>query len=292
LRPARCQSRMELSFCVTLKGCRCVGPKTGQLLWQSHAGSPGELLQPRTVEERRVLGRTGRLGTPAPGKDSWATRGPRLRFRPARCSPAPASWRVPQGAFTAWISLRGRPLWKYQTSAPLASETHCRRKGTRVSRNGRRRVLALSLRSGKRLWELRTGVALISRPSATRLLPLRLNDAILLGLNRRSGHLAWRCDPAIPAAGYAADSRRCAHCSLLRLARQPHHADGRWTWSPCVALVTSSRPRRGPGRSVAAGRPAWSSPFVIERGCVGPREGGRSPRQGVRAPSVGSATSA
>ena len=183
-------------------GVDALDAKTGQLLWQSHAGSPGELPATPDGERLAVLGRTAVLLNARSGERLWATRG----LGTFSTAPLFASGRLVagtrEGAIHCLDLATGRPLWKYQTSAPLLAKPIADERGRVFLGTGDGRVLALSLRSGKRLWEWRTGVATDFEAVCYKDLVLfASNDAILLGLNRRSGHLAWRATlPSRPLA--------------------------------------------------------------------------------------------
>jgi outer membrane protein assembly factor BamB len=183
-------------------GVDALDAKTGKLLWQSHAGSPGELPATPDGERLLVLGRTAVLLNSRSGEKLWATRG----LGTFSTAPLLAGDRMVAGTREGSIHCldlaTGKPLWAYQTAAPLSARPVLDDKGRAFVGTGDGRVLALSLRSGKRLWEWRTGVATAFEAICYKNLVLfATNDAILLGLNRNNGHLAWRATlPSRPLA--------------------------------------------------------------------------------------------
>jgi outer membrane protein assembly factor BamB len=174
-------------------GVDALDAKAGAILWQSHAGSPGDLPAASDGEHIVVLGRAATLLSARSGEKIWTTRG----LGTFSTAPLFAKDRVVagtrEGAIHCIELATGKPLWTYQTQAPVLAAPVADDSGRVFLGTGDGRLLALSLRSGKRIWEWKTGVATdfpaLCYKDVVLFVP---SDAVVMALRRNTGHLAWR----------------------------------------------------------------------------------------------------
>jgi len=174
-------------------GVDALDAKAGTILWQSHAGSPGDLAAAPDGEHLAVLGRTATLLSARTGDKIWTTRS----LGTFTTAPLFASDRMVagtrEGAIHCIELATGKLLWTYQTQAPVLAAPIADRSGRVFLGTGDGRLLALSLHSGKRIWEWKTGVETdfpaVCYKDVVLFVP---HDAVVLALRRNTGHLAWR----------------------------------------------------------------------------------------------------
>ena len=179
-------------------GVDAVDAKAGTILWQSHAGSPGDLAAAPDGERLAVLGRTATLLSARTGEKIWTARG----LGTFSTAPLFANDRMVagtrEGAIHCIELATGKLLWTYQPHAPVQAAPIADRSGRIFLGTGDGRLLALSLHSGKRIWEWKTGVETdfpaVCYKEVVLFVP---HDAVVLALRRNTGHLAWRT--AIPS---------------------------------------------------------------------------------------------
>jgi outer membrane protein assembly factor BamB len=174
-------------------GIDALDASTGAILWQNRGGPPGDIPAIASGESLAVLGKAATLLNARTGEKLWATRG----LGPFTTAPVFAAGRLVagtrEGAIHCLDLATGKLLWTRRTHAPLSATPVTDDKGHVFIGTADGSVLALSLRSGKRVWEWKTGVetafAAVCYKDVVCFVP---HSAVVLALERRSGHIAWR----------------------------------------------------------------------------------------------------
>jgi len=184
-------------------GVTSLQPRTGGVRWTAESGVPGTL--PAAIDRDLVfVGGQGLAALEvAGGKVAWAAREQAIVTSGPVGTPKGLLVGEADGTLRLRERTTGATEWTFKTGEELQAPPFVDERGDVFLGTSDRRLLRLSLDSGKQKWRWKVGADVRSRAAVAGPLVLFTSfDATLYAIQRGSGKLAWRAGlPSRPLSG-------------------------------------------------------------------------------------------